>query len=115
MAIEELPGVDFLMSEWQGIVVRCVRHEEIKWNQQVIADCLIQGLSSKYPPISESGGSAQIRISSRMRLERIVGGSRSPATLEDLMPGTKVQVGFFSFTEQGLPVVIYPDSLLILS
>lgn len=123
MAIEELqeaePQRDGQANEagrpeLQGIVVRCEKHEETVWNYQVIANCLIRGLRTEYPSIKESGGNVQVRISTRTLVEKLVEGSRLPASLEDLGPGTMVEIGFFSFTEQASPVAIYPDSLLVL-
>jgi hypothetical protein len=101
-------------TEWQGMVVHCEPREETIWNQQVIANCLIQGLATEYPPIKDCGGRVQVRISTRTRVEKLVDGSRLPATATDLSPGTKVEIGFFTFTQQASPVAIYPDSLLIL-
>jgi hypothetical protein len=123
MAIDELQEAEsqrhdqtiaFGKPEWQGIVVRCERREETVWNQQVIANCLIQGLPTEYPLIKDCGGSVQARISTRTQIEKLVEGNRLPAAVEDLSPGTRVEIGFFSFTEQASPVAIYPDSLLVL-
>jgi hypothetical protein len=123
VAIEELQeaesqrddhAIAYGKPEWQEIVVRCERREETVWNQQLIANCLIQGLTTEYRPIKDCGGSVQVRISTRTQVEKIVEGGRLPATVEDLIPGTKVEIGFFSFTEQASPVAIYPDSLLVL-
>jgi hypothetical protein len=123
MAIEELQEAETQRAdqastngrtEWQGIVVRCEPREETVWNQQVIANCLIQGLPTEYPPIKDCGGQAQVRISTQTRVEKLVDGNRLPATAEDLSPGKKVEIGFFSITQEASPVAIYPDSLLIL-
>ena len=101
--------------EWQGMIVRCDPCERTAWNFRVIGDCLVEGLTTAYPSVKDSAGRVQVRISGTTRIERLTAEGRRPAGLADLRPGGRVEIGFFSFTEQADPVAIYPDSLLLLS
>jgi hypothetical protein len=101
--------------EWQGVIVRCDPCERTAWNIRVIADCLVEGLTTAYPAVKDSAGRVQVRVSGTTRIERLTAEGRRPAGPADLRPGVRVEIGFFEFTEQADPVAVYPDSLLLLS
>ena len=100
--------------EWQGVIVNCERSEQTTLGLQVIASCLVQGLATQHPDVKASGGSVQVRISTKTQIEKLMDGQRFPATLEDLKSGVRVEIGSFSFTQQTTPVTVFPESVLVL-
>lgn len=98
--------------ELHGTVLAIEILDEHKWNQHVIAALRVDGVKNYF--LEASNGLARVAVTDKTRLQKHVDGALAAAKLEDFAINCRIAIGFFSLTEQSVPVTIYPQSVTLL-
>lgn len=104
-------------TEYQGVVSKAEVFDTPEVLNEItsfVGEIWIEGVADE--ELGATGGRVKLRITTECEIARLEPGEElSPASLDSLTVGSRVQVGHYSFIDESDPIEIWPEELVLMT